>query len=425
MGADLVENMNSAKTVTAPLWRRAVPRLVTLVIVVAIIQPRWVAESRDLATGGHLRLAVLNPVDVLLVPFVFVIGLAVRRTVRARTGSMPLWIGTLLLVGGLMALAAAPSFRGGLIVSRLMAGLGLIWVLAQFSKEEFTKNLALPVMIVAGLEGLLAISQLMTGRAVLPEWLGAAAPITVDGVERAAGTFGHAYELATLGLIAVAFGIAAHRTVPLRRRRLWLVPIAVAAVPVAISFSRSALIGGVVIVSALLWGMRSETTAWSTVLVPVAVGLIVPAALFAGSWGSRVGHSVGGAEESGLNLRVEQLEQARDMIETDWLIGVGPGLYAVALEDRAELDPSRAYPVYDAPLYITAEDGVVVGGLLILMTAALARQSLRRSTENRVLFLAPMPILIFDHLLYTSPIGLIMLSLWLGGLAALESRPEL
>ncbi len=417
--------MRTTQTSAAPLWRRAAPALVSVVVVVNVLQPQWVVESLDLLTDGHLRRAVLNPVDVLLVPFALMAGLALRRAVRARPLSLPLWIGVVLVVGGLLSLAVHPSLRGGLIVFRLIAGLGLIWVLAQFGKEEFVRFLALPVMVVSGLEGSLALAQLVTGRAVLPEWTGAAAPVVVDGVERAAGTLGHPYELATLGLIGVALGIASFRTVPLRYRRLWLLPVAIAAVPAAISFSRAALLAVVGIAGTLAWGMRRETVSWGPVLIAVTVGFAVPAAFFAGSWGTRVDHSIGGAEESGLNLRVEQVEQAWSMIEPEWLIGVGPGLYSVTLESRGDLDPARAYPVYDVPLYITAEDGAVVGGLLVLITFALAVQALRRSTENRALFLAPVPFLVFDHLLYTAPVGLLLLSLWLGGLAALEARPEL
>lgn len=339
---------------------------------------------------------------------------------------MPLWIGAVLMVGGLLSLAVHPSLPGFVIVYRLMAGLGLIWALAQFSKDEFIKYLALPVMIVAGLEGLMAIAQLLTERALLPEWTGAASPVTTDGLAQAAGTLGTANELATLGLLGVALGIAAYHTVPRRRRRWWPVPIALAAVPVAVSFSWAALIGLIAIVAALLWGMSREIGNWGTVLAALGVGLIVPAVVFAGSWVSRVDQTIGGAEESGFNARAEQLEQAWSLIESDWKIGVGPGRYSAALESPIGTDPSLApFTVYNVPLYFAAEDGAIVGGLVVLMALALAVLSLRRSTENRALFLAPIPFLIFDHFLYTSPAGLLMLSLWLGGLAALESRPEL
>jgi hypothetical protein len=402
-----------------------VPILVTLVVIVQVVQPLWVIESLDLLTSGHASATVANPVDVLLIPFALMAGLALRRAVRGRPRSLPLWIGAVLVVGGLMSLAVHPSLRGSVIVFRLVAGLGIIWVLAQFSKEEFVWNLALPVMVVAALEGLLAIAQLTTDSAVLPGWIGAGAPVTIDGVQQAAGTFGHAHEIATLGLIAVALGIAAYRTMPRLRRRLWLIPLSLAAIPVAISFSRAALLAAVLIVAVLLSGMAGESTNWWPVLAAVAIGLVIPAASFAGGWASRVEQSTGDAEESGFNSRTEQLEQAWGLIESDWLIGVGPGLYSATLEDRVDLDPSGTQPIHNVPLYITVEDGVVVGGLLVLIAAGLAVQALRRSTENRALFLAPVAFLIFDHLLYTAPVGLVMLSLWLGGLAALESRPEL
>ena len=248
--------------------------------------------------------------------------------------------------------------------------------------------------------------------------------MTTDGVARAAGTLGHAYEASTFGLVAVALGIAAYRTVP-KWRVWWLAAIGFAAVPAAISFSRAALVAVLAILGVLLWGILREIGDWRPVLVALALGTAIPVALFAGSWTSRADQSVAGVEESGISVRSEQLEQAWSLIESDWLIGVGPGLYSVTLESRMDIDPLRAYPVHNVPLYVAAEDGAIVGGLLVLMGVALAFYAMRRSTENRALFVAPIPILIFDVLLYTAPTGLLMLSLWLGGLAALESRPEL
>jgi hypothetical protein len=397
--------------------------LVTLLIIVHVVQPRWALDSLDLLTAGQG--AVLNPADFLLVPFVFMAGPAMRRAVRATPWSMPLWIGALLVVGGLLSLAVHPSFRGGLIVFRLIAGLGVIWMLAQFSKEEFVRQLALPLMIVAFIEGALAIAQLVTDTAILPAWSGAVAPMTIDGVARAAGTLGHSHEMAVLGLIGVGLGVAAFRTVPLRRRRLWLIPIAAAALPVAISFSRAVLVGAVLVVATLLWGMLRETRDWAPVLAAVSIGMAIPAVAFAGSWATRVEHSIGGAEESGLNASIEQLEQAWSLIETDWPLGVGPGRYSVALEERLDLEAQPANPIQSVPVYVAAEDGAVVGGLLVLMFLALAINAGRRSTENRVLFIAPLAVGVLDALLYVSPAGLLMSAWWLGGLAALESRPEL
>jgi hypothetical protein len=369
---------------------------------------------------------MLNPVDFLLVPFVLMAGPAMRRAVRATPWSMPLWIGALLVVGGLLAVAVHPSVRGGVIVLRLIAGLGMIWLIAQFSKEEFLGLLALPIMAVAFLEGILAFAQLQTESAILPDWTGAADPVSIDGVARAAGTLGDVHEMVALGLIAVGLGVAAFRTVPLRRRRLWLIPIAASAVPVAISFSRAALLSALLIVGTLLWGMLRETRDWGPVVIAIAVGLAIPAAIFAGSWATRVEHSIGGAEESGLDVRIEQLEQVWSLVETDWPIGVGPGLYTVALEERVvDLDVQQAQPVQSVPVYVAAEDGAVVGGLLVLMFLALAINAGRRSTENRMLYVAPLAVGIFDAVLYTSPTGLLMSAWWLGGLAALESRREL
>jgi hypothetical protein len=401
-----------------------VPALVPLVIVVHTVQPRWVLDSLDQLTTGPVTM--LNPVDFLLVPFVLMAGPAMRRAVRATPWSMPLWIGALLVVGGLLAVAVHPSVRGGVIVLRLIAGLGMIWLIAQFSKEEFLGLLALPIMAVAFLEGILAFAQLQTESAILPDWTGAADPVSIDGVARAAGTLGDVHEMVALGLIAVGLGVAAFRTVPLRRRRLWLIPIAASAVPVAISFSRAALLSALLIVGTLLWGMLRETRDWGPVVIAIAVGLAIPAAIFAGSWATRVEHSIGGAEESGRDVRIEQLEQVWSLVETDWPIGVGPGLYTVALEERVvDLDVQQAQPVQSVPVYVAAEDGAVVGGLLVLMFLALAINAGRRSTENRMLYVAPLAVGIFDAVLYTSPTGLLMSAWWLGGLAALESRREL
>lgn len=399
--------------------------LVTVTFLVHVVQPQWILESLDLVTPGHPRFTVLNPADFALIPFVVMALPALRRVLRGWPPSVPLWIGVLLVIGGLASLAVHPSLRGCLVVYRLAGGLGLIWAISKFTKEEFIRNLALPAMIIAGIEGALAVAQLVTDRALLPAWTGANAPVITDGVARAAGTLGYAYKASTFALIAVGLGIAAYRTVPFRWRRWWPVILAFAAIPIAVSFSRGALLGAVAIVVTLLWGMVRETPEWRVVLAAFTIGLAVPAAFFWSSWTPRVDQSLAGAEGSGANVRYEQVEQAWSLIEVDWIIGVGPGLYSATLEERMDLDPERAYPVHNLALYVAAEDGAVVGGLLVLMFIGLAVNAGRRSTENRTLFIAPIAVALFDVLLYVAPAGLLMLAWWLGGLAALESRPEL
>lgn len=111
--------------------------------------------------------------------------------------------------------------------------------------------------------------------------------------------------------------------------------------------------------------------------------------------------------------RTASWQEAREVIEGNLLGGVGLGQYTVALSEKNPNQPAWFYqPAHNAFLLIAAELGVV--GLLIFMMIIIliAQQAWRKNHYLLPLVVVLVIISLFDHYLWTSYFGVMLL--WLG-----------
>lgn len=385
------------------------------VVAISIGMASIVQETPGLS-GGHARIVVFHAFDVVLVAAVALLAPASLRSL-ARHRREPVVLAVIAFALAMtVSFVLHPSLKSGFVVFRVFAGTVLVGRFLELNRDEARRAVAVPMMIVAGLQGLLAFAQLQLDSALGTGGFGGGDPDIVNGVMRAPGVLGHPYVLAAYGLFAVSLAVAYKPEAPTWR---WHLGTAGAVLPVALSFGRSVILGFAVLLVALAVAAY-RSAHWRPTLVALTAGFLIPAALFAGSWSARIEQTSTG-DQIGVptNVRFQLAEDAISLIEQEWLLGLGPGRYAIELERRLDVDSSNAYPVHDVPLYLLAELGVVLGGAVLLLLARATVSIFRHGMAGVALVTAPLGLILFDVLHLVDPIGILLLLLTLGAGAQL------
>lgn len=120
-------------------------------------------------------------------------------------------------------------------------------------------------------------------------------------------------------------------------------------------------------------------------------------------------------EQKSLNERVEYLGQARDLIKSNWLVGVGTGNYtvAVAAGDAVKKEAWAYQPVHNAFLLLWSEAGVFSLIFFLFFLFLLIKKDRRESFAGAVL-IGMLVLMLLDHWLLSLPFGVIFLFFILG-----------
>ena len=280
----------------------------------------------------------------------------------------------------------------------------------------------------------LGIFQFLTQSSFESSWLGmaihdpralgtAVVEFTDERWLRAYGSLPHPNILG--GYLAVAFGIAvllwqwlSTKDSPLQRTVLWVI-ISVILTGIFFSFSRAAWLAAGVVFVWQLWMLVSEYntfartsksviqaiwSASSRYWLLIIVYLVFLVLLVHPLISARV------LSQSRLEIksRVERVEGVREawaLIKKHPVAGVGLGNYtqAVAREVRPGQPLWSYQPVHNVPLLIWAELGIVGLALFLCVLYMLWRQS-----QNYPLLITFYILLIFDHYLWTLPLGILV-----------------
>lgn len=364
---------------------------------------------------GVFRLTTLHYFDLFVIVAVAA-ALLERDRLRWPRSSVG-WFAAAIPVALAVSFAFTPSARGLSMVLRWGAAAVVFATMTGLSTHRLRRHVAIPMLAMATAQGALAWLQLVTESDAGMGWIGGAAPRVVNGVARAAGTFAVPYLLAAYALVALGIGIALR---PRPAPRWWLALLAGATVPVALTFSRAALIG--LVAGGILLALTARTDrSLRPVGLALLVGFLVPAALNASGWAARLDDTDAAALSPDNDVRYELIEQAVDLGADNWLVGVGAGRYSMALEDRFVLDERTAHPVHFAPLLFAVEVGLLLG----LAVAALGVRALvdvvRSGAGARILLVMPLGFVLFDHLNLTHPIGPMLTMVWVGVMASLST----
>ncbi len=124
-------------------------------------------------------------------------------------------------------------------------------------------------------------------------------------------------------------------------------------------------------------------------------------------------------EMASVTERISGIEEAVQIFENNWKHGVGVGQYTQALQMYYPYKPIWEYqPAHSAIILFLVENGILVGIMVMILLISVLQiieiisfQFLRNSL---VLATAIMPIILFDHYIYSSYVGMLILGLILG-----------
>jgi len=120
-------------------------------------------------------------------------------------------------------------------------------------------------------------------------------------------------------------------------------------------------------------------------------------------------------EVKSLTERQAYLDQAKDLIKDNWLFGVGPGNYTVALMTQNKITSSiwDYQPVHNVFLLLWSESGIFALLFFVLFLIFLIKKD-RREAFSWAIFGVLIILMLFDHWLWSLPFGFLFLFLFLG-----------
>lgn len=356
-----------------------------------------------------------------------------------------------------LSLSAAPEKLTVVYwAGRMGLGFGLWWLI---QKIEFSKTkLALAAVMAGVLQGVLAVWQFGTQAIWQSKWLGMAgqsgrdlgASVVEFGLERwlrAYGSLPHPNILGGLAVLAFAALIYllsgsdflekpadAAGTAKLKLKQLsMLVAAALVSAGIFFSFSRAAWIGWLISLAGGMWLVGKIKENWARIFGRAVVlsSLLLLLIFSAINWSvvqTRLGLNRQPARlELKSNMaRLNGYKQAAQMIEHNWLLGVGIGNYTFALK---EADPAmtvwEAQPVHNTFLLAAAELGISAFLIAAMLLGYTARSLIkRRQWAGAGLFGLGLFLMLFDHYFWTLATGVYVSWLIVGVVAKASLKPQ-
>ncbi len=400
-------------------------RRVALVLIVVFmpIEIGAIIHEVDGTADAYNRLLIITPMDLA----VLLLLITSARELRSTDRRLGLGGWTLLVMAGFAAITLPfnASLRGLGVVVRLLLAV-LVWrEVTRLDAEDRRVLVVIPFLASAALQTVVALLQAIDQAPLGLEAVGERQAFHVFGsTVGVQGTTLHPYVLAGFAVTAIVVAIG-HRTIASDRSRALVVGIAVAAVPLGITYSRMAFLGWVAMLAALGWGAMRRRAEFGPVLFAVAAGALVPALVWSGGWVDRASDSVGTNIDSISSARITRIEESIDLIRDHPLVGVGPGHYTVALEEDVP-GLTRYDAVHTVPLLIAAENGLIAGLVILGLLGFLGIRALRDGPAATAVYVGFMPFVLLDKFPYRHPNGIVMLAVWLAILDLLSrNRAEL
>ena len=226
-------------------------------------------------------------VTLLVLGIVATLGRSDFEIIRERRATVLAFL--MLALAGVVSYLVHPSGPGTILTLAMVISISVMISVSNYTIDDVRRFVAVPLLATTALQAVIEAVQTMTesafGYTIL--YPGRSIVITNGNIVRPQGTYDHVYVAATVALVAVAIGLA---VLPARgRARIWfLAGIAAATTTVAMTHSRSAFAGLLLVLAvAGLWSLRRSPELRIGFAV-VAVAFLVPAIATApvGSLGS-------------------------------------------------------------------------------------------------------------------------------------------
>jgi len=355
---------------------------------------------------------LIFPGDIGLVVIVLaVIPLLGMRRVRVEPATALLGILAVLLV---IAWAFHPSPQGAMIVLRCIGATAVACAVSSLEPHE--RIVVIGTLAAAALmQEAIAIAQIANRMPLgIPSFGEVANPFLVYGGTPAPRGTMHGQYL--LGGLALMTSMLVAREALERRRSVLAVLAGIVAVPVGFTFGR-AMLGAVLLSTTVLAvGDRRERRLLLTTAGAIAGAVLLTVALTFAGWTDRLTYTIA-------NGRDVLFEEARAMIASSPLVGVGPGRSIELLREMFPGRPDSEYqPAHAMPVLAAVEGGLAAGGVVLVMLGVLGWRT-RRDVRAAALLLAYLPAVLTDQYALDFAQGLVMLGLWVGALDGLAARP--
>ena len=316
----------------------------------------------------------------------WIVSLACRRR-PVDVGPRFIWIPVvgLLIVSAAGVPGSIDPALAAFNVARLLVVVGLgAYVVNEIDGFE---RLAVPIMLMIGLEAVIGISQVVLQRSLGLSWLaeprlavGASNSSVVGAADgsrwlRAYGLTSHPNILG--GIVAFAMLLlAGTQSVTRPARLVRLAVLGFGAVLLFLTFTRGAWLGfgAGLLVALVMLAVRGDRTGlrqWASAAAITAVVGAVLAVPFAAQLGARATITGPVATESrSIDERIALMHSTLPVVTDHALLGTGLGLLPLVIAER-EPDYAFAYqPVHFVPLLAAAETGLI--GLLCYLVLAVA-----------------------------------------------------
>lgn len=372
-------------------------------------------SSNAIDGRGPIVLVVgVGPILVLLV----LVALQLPRSSFRKRWNAAVWI--LVSVPGLMAVAGIfhSTLGGWSAILYATAASATGFAIGVMDRADVRRFVALPLLAAAAIQSILAAAQLWTGDGIVPSVIVKDITVEViDGIARPQGTMNHVYGLAALGLLALG-AWAAVRKKNDASGILVLGAVGATSALIAMTFSRSALLGVLAIVALLVLSARQGDRGAAVLAGVITVAYVATVILTLSSWTARADQTVTANLDDASLGRLTLITQAFELIKSDPLTGVGPGLYHTTLFERDMVDEQYPYIVHNYPLAFAAENGAIAGVVIAALLIWLGAVAVRAGPSLAATFFGLLPLLMLDVMHYGVPVGQLMLGVWLGVLAA-------
>jgi len=391
-----------------------------LVAVLVLATPLVTSATFDKTLGQLAGVAVLTMLAFLVVLTLPHSLTSLRSPFVA--ASWLAWMLVLAMAAGLL-IHSPTSTTGALLTFVAAGGAALASSIGTMGWDRFRRYVAVPLLITATIQSVVVALQALSNRALVLEWVETGAELeTIDGVLRPQGTMDFVFEPALLALVALGVCPA---FIPQagKARAVWLGALALVSTTIGFTYSRSAMLGVLLLVGALwITGRRGAPWAKQAAAV-IAGGVAVAVVLSFSGWLARIDHTTTGSLDDASLGRITLAATALEIIR-DHPLGVGTHRYLEVLDDGYLEEGEPGLRVHNFSLLIAAELGVVASLLLTTLLITVAVQAIRAGPWQAGVFLVLAPFLVFDVLYYDRSVGILIFMVWLGALAAAHRRGQ-